>query len=249
MPTIGPNTCIDAEMIASDVILCCGEDPAELLACLRRVCAIEGATPHSYRGFGCLRLPSFTVVWGGIGTGTLEPLLWELLQSNRVRRILLIGTAGVLGPRPEGIGSVYAISEAFLAGTALDESRIEQPLRPVFRDFKNLSQLPTERIVSTDFYYGFAGLGHRPGYPDIVQRAKESFSRTGQRARLVDMEAGQFYFLCHAFRGERGIEYLAIKGAANSVADVDAQVSNSQAILVEAIAVAVRMLGVRQEEK
>jgi hypothetical protein len=144
---------------------------------------------------------------------------------------------------------VYTISEAFLAGTALDESRINQPLRPVFRDYKNLSQVPSETIVSTDFYYGFAGLGQRPGYPEIMQRAKESFSRNGQRAKLVDMEAGQFYFLCDAFRGEREIEYLAIKGAANSLADVNAQVSNSSAILAEAIEVAVRLLGVPRMQK
>jgi hypothetical protein len=249
MSTIGPNTCIDANLIASDVILCCGEDPEELLQSLRRVCEIDGTVPHSYRGFGCLRLASFSVVWGGIGTGALEPLLWELFESGRVRRIVLIGTAGVFEPQPGRIGKVYALSEAFLAGTALDESCIEQPLRPVFRDFQRLAQVPSETIVSTDFYYGFAGLGQRPGYPDIMRRAKESFSRSGQRAKLVDMEAGQFYFFCDAFRGEREIEYLAIKGAANSVAAVDAQVANSAAILVEAIAAAVRLLGASGMQK
>jgi hypothetical protein len=249
MSTIGPNTCIDVNLIASDVILCCGEDAQELLECLRRVCDTGGAVPHSYRGFGCLRLASFSVVWGGIGTGALEPLLWELFQSKRVRRVVLIGTAGLLGPQPGGIGKVYALSEAFLAGTALDESRIEQPLRPVFRDFQRLAQVPSETIVSTDFYYGFAGLGQRPGYPDIMRRAQESFAGRAERARLVDMEAGQFYFFCDVFRGEREIEYLAIKGAANSVADVDVQVSNSAAVLVEAITAAVRLFGAAGMQK
>ena len=67
------------------------------------------------------------------------------------------------------------------------------------------------------------------------------------------MEAGQFYFFCDAFRGafrnDREIEYLAIKGAANSVAEVDAQVSNSAAILVQAIAAAVRLLGTAGTQK
>lgn len=249
MATIGPNTCIDAELLAGDVILCCGEDPQELLGCLRRACDTDGAVPHAYRGYGCLRLKSFSVVWGGIGTGALEPLLWELFQSGRVRRIVLIGTAGVLGEQPGRLGTVYALSEAFLAGTALDERRIEQPLRPRFRDFNNLLEIPSETIVSTDFYYGFSGHGQRPGYPDIMRRARESFAGRAGRAKLVDMEAGQFYFFCDAFRGDRQIEYLAIKGAANSVAEVDSQVSNSAAILVKAIAAAVRLLGAAGMQK
>ncbi len=245
MSIIGPNTAIDSSLIASDIILCCGEDPEELLDCVRRTCGIGNDVPHRYRGFGCLRLSSFSLVWGGIGTGTLEPLLWELLQSNLVRRIVLVGTAGALG-RPEKLGHACVITEAYLAGTALDEARIEQPLRPDFPGFQALVNLPAEAIISTDFYYGFASRDQGPAYPDIMRRAMESYSKHAHRAGLIDMETGQFYFLCNAFGGERNIEYLAIKGPANSVADVGAQLSNSAAVLIEALSAAVGLLEVRR---
>ncbi len=42
---------------------------------------------------------------------------------------------------------MYLLSEAFLAGTALDEDRIAQPLRPVFGGVEAISAVPSAAIV------------------------------------------------------------------------------------------------------
>ncbi len=77
-----------------------------------------------------------------------------------------------------------------------------------------------------------------------MRRAESAFAKTGRRAKLVDMETGQFYFFCDAFRGERPLEYLAVKGAANSQTDVHAQMSNSAAVLLRAVSIAAQLLGI-----
>jgi hypothetical protein len=243
MAKIGPNTGIEAELLANDIILCCGEDPDELVESLFRVAACGGGVRHAYRGFGCLRLDSFSLVWGGIGTGTLEPLLWELVQSKRVDRIVLVGTAGLLRGANLEIGKAYVLSEAFLAGTALDETRIQQPLHPSFSGLERHS-LPGATIVSTDFYYGFTGAARRPGYPPITRHVEAAFAKPASHASLVDMETGQFYFLCHAFRGKRPMEFVAVKGPANPVLDVGAQFANSETVLSNSISAAIKLLGI-----
>ncbi|BDA67642.1 hypothetical protein RIVM261_070280 [Rivularia sp. IAM M-261] len=52
----------------------------------------------------------------GIGTGTLEPLIWEILFNptikSKVNKIILIGTAGKLPLSSKKLGDVYIINQA-----------------------------------------------------------------------------------------------------------------------------------------
>ncbi len=238
MTILGPNTMFTPDMLSEDIVLSCGEDPTELLECLAQATGAGIPSPHRYRGFGCVKLPSMSVVWGGMGTGTLEPFLWEVLKCEKVKRIVLVGTTGLLAPCTEALGNAFLITEAYLAGTALDEEWITQPLRPSFRDLDKAANLPRSSIVSTDFYYGFAGNKQRQGYPPITQRIEKGFQGTARSASLTDMETAQFYFFCSAFREKGTLDYLGIKGPANPVLATDAQVVHSANVLAKAIRLA-----------
>jgi len=154
---------ISPDTLSEDIVLSCGKDPVELLQCVAHATDESVPEVESYRGFGCVRFPAFSVVWDGMGTGTLEPLLWELLQCEKIRRIILVGTSGLLAPSTNFLGRAFLITEAYLAGTALDEERIAQPLRPWFRGIGKVGEWPSTTIVSNHFYYGFAGSDRRPG--------------------------------------------------------------------------------------
>lgn len=241
MTKIGPNTQFDDNLLADDVILSCGEDPSELLHCLREVTNLPAPDTHSYRLFGGARFPAFSLLWSGIGTGCLEPLLWEVLSAGRVRRLVLIGTAGRLRESDLDIGIAYVVARAYLAGTALDEERIQQPLRP---RFALPQEIRTATTVSTDYYYGFSDGCPWEGYPAITRRITEGLRSIPERVDLVDMEVGQFYYLCRAFDRTGRLSYVAVKGPANPVTDVQAQVANSADVLADSLRVAFRMLAI-----
>jgi hypothetical protein len=173
----------------------------------------------------------------------LEPLLWEIIRSERVRRIVLVGTAGSLPEFSGKLGAAYLISQAFLAGTALDEEQIPQPLRPMFGSDICMATIPKATIVSTDFYYGFAGKEKRPEYPPIMQRVENRFAAINGVVDLVDMETAQFYYFCGVFQGSRPMEFVAVKGPANPIINVQVQVEHSKNVLRESLKVAIALLG------
>jgi hypothetical protein len=81
---VRPNTAVKNEVLQENLLLCCGEDTTELLLALPEV-----GPPllyHVYRCYRFWRFDGFTLVWTGIGTGCLEPLMFELF-ANWLRRL------------------------------------------------------------------------------------------------------------------------------------------------------------------
>ena len=69
MNVLGPNTNASLELLQPHCILCCGEDVSHFLHLLPTI-----QMYHEYRGYRFWRLPGFTLVLSGMGTGCVEPL-------------------------------------------------------------------------------------------------------------------------------------------------------------------------------
>ena len=65
------------------------------------------------------------------------------------------------------------------------------------------------------------------------------------KADLVDMEVGQFYALCRLMAQATPIEFLAIKGPANSLSNAQEQITYTPRVLLKALGMAMNILGVR----
>ncbi|HNX05660.1 MAG TPA: hypothetical protein PKI32_09165, partial [Opitutales bacterium] len=104
---------------AGRVILCSGEVESDLLA------AFRGRTGPvldcgRYRCYAFWRYADFTLILAGIGTGSLEPLLWEILRPGIVKKIVLIGTAGAVTAKAPALGTALPISQAWSCGGGID---------------------------------------------------------------------------------------------------------------------------------
>ena len=239
-PAPSPNARLVPGQIRADVILCCGEDKGAFVAALRAAGLSVDAAAPDFRGFTVWTLPALSVVLAPIGTGSVEPILHEMLSTGRVLRIVLVGTAGRLAARPLPLGVGYPIAEAHLAGTGLDREIAEQPLRP---EWSSTLEGPTASIVSSDFYYGFSP-AQRPGdYHHRLPALRRDFERLSPCIDLVDMEVGQFYALCRLIPDRPGLEFLAIKGASNGVENHDEQNDHAPAVLLDCLRKARSALG------
>lgn len=211
-----PNTRLPDSVLRRNIVLCCGEDTGELLAALRSFMPVPPRPSHDFRFFRFWDLGGFTLIGTGIGSGCLEPLLFEIFDTGQVRRAILVGTAGAISLSHFEPGRAYAIDQAYLGGCAVHVPMDRQPLRPRFPSL--LDSLPRASIVSTDYFYGFSkdddprGVGLRRADPSL-QSSVDSLWRAD---RLVDMETGQFYHFCNVL-GPPGLEYLAIKAPSNEV--------------------------------
>ncbi|HZK82920.1 MAG TPA: hypothetical protein VFC46_17690 [Humisphaera sp.] len=238
-PLLGPNTAAPVSILRPDCILCAGEDRGEFLAALDAA-GMTGPAAHSkYRCYEFWNFGDRCAILTGIGTGCLEPALWEILQPGIVRRIVLVGTAGIMpGVRVE-IGQPYVVDRAWPAGTGIDALATDLPLRPRW-NVKAGTLVASS--VSTDFYYGFGPKLITADYPIPPGPLHQLYEmHTRQETQLVEMEVAQFYFFCERF-GDADMRYAAIKAPANSVSDVDEQLSNSPTALVQAVVAAVEML-------
>jgi len=238
-----PNSAVPGDLLHENVILCCGEDCGDLLAAMGQ---ITGAVPrepdHDYRCYRFWQEKDFTLIWSGIGTGCLEPLLFEIFQPGIIRRIILIGTAGSTGKRPITTGEAHLISEAWLGGSAVSLSDEQLPLAPSF-SFPSSLRLPSASIVSSDFYYGFYQ-GEDPvrlRLRDAVPSLRSDVARFYPRVDLVDMECAQFYWLCATVGGD-SLGFAAIKGAANAVVQPGEQSSYGPLVLKNCFAAARELL-------
>jgi hypothetical protein len=100
---LGDNTNATSSHLERQVLLCAGEDSNELMHALPTD-SLEIQLTHEYRCYRFWRCRSrtdknrsFALVWTGIGTGCIEPLLCEVLSENTpVEQIVLVGTAGQL---------------------------------------------------------------------------------------------------------------------------------------------------------
>ncbi|MEY4488847.1 MAG: hypothetical protein RIQ79_1355, partial [Verrucomicrobiota bacterium] len=184
--------------------------------------------------------PAVTVILAPIGTGTLEPLLYELLNTGRVERIVLVGTAGRLGGTRGPLGTAFPIAEATLSGTGLDREVHNQPLKPCWPE---PLAAPTASIVSSDFYYGFSPAARPGDYRHRLPGLRRDFELLSSSVDMVDMEVGQFYALCRLIPEQPGLSFLAIKGASNGVDNHGEQNTHAPSVLFHCLVKAIGTLG------
>lgn len=239
-PEPSPNARIVPGQIRADVILCCGEDKQPFVAALHELGFPADAARPDFRGFTVWTFSSVSVVLAPIGTGSVEPILCELLGTGQVARIVLVGTAGRLSARPLPLGVGFPISEAHLSGTGLDRECAGQTLRP---EWPALPPGPTATIVSSDFYYGFSPAKKPGDYRHRLPALRRDFERLAPIVDLVDMEVAQFYALCRLIPEQPGLHYLAIKGASNGVDNHGEQNTHAPAVLLDCLRQALLALG------
>ncbi len=239
---IRPNTGVPDRYLSSDLILCSGEDARELSKSAQEVVPGEKAAHYHYRCFHFWKYSKFTLALTGIGTGCLEPLIWEMVESGIVRRIILIGTAGYIGTRSDRHGQVYLIHKAYVAGAGIHVRKMTSAIKPEFAGLDKLSIQSLEGIAG-DYYYALAKSSDarilRAQASDPVLAEAMRTVRKGDR--LVDMETPQFYKLCEIF-GDGKLEYAAIRGVANTQGAWDEQTQFAASILTECMRQSIGLL-------
>lgn len=235
---LGPNTAADPALLRPRVILCAGEDAAELARCFPHAFPAPPDTTFEYRCYRFWRFAGTTVVWTGIGTGCLEPLLWELLSPGVVEDILLVGTAGRLPGSRVPLGQPCYVTEVYSGGTALDDELAGRPTRP---RHPLPPDLPAATTVSTDFYYGFSPRALTGDYPAATAALRRAVEAHLHARDLVEMETAQFYYFCERFDRTESLRYLSIKGAANDVTNPAEQLDHSATALLNCIRSAVAL--------
>ena len=237
--TLGPNTNAPADLLARDCILCGGEDRQTLLDAMRVAGLDPGPSRHNYRCYEFWRFGEVLLAWTGIGTGCIEPLLWELFAPGVIERLILVGTAGRLPESPTAVGHAYLVNEAWLAGTGLDGEDLPQPLTPRWPGMERFALAST---VSTDFFYGFGPRLTTGGYPFATGRLRHAYDEAIRRKTgLVEMEVAQFYAFCAAFP-HAPARFVAAKGVANTVEMHGEQVANSRDAIADTLRLARQLL-------
>jgi len=264
VPTsLGPNTNASPSLLHERCIYCAGEDRGELLQALAETgppetqreakeyltSPLAGADQPArhwyYRSYEFWRFPDFLLMLSGIGTGCLEPLLYEVLRPRIVRSIVLVGTAGMMPTGKAVLGEASVVDRAWPAATGIDGEVAELPLAPRWQPSQGER---TASIVSTDFYYGFAPAILEGKYP-ARGRLKALFEEHRQRGTdLVDMEVAQFYFFCRNY-GDDALQYLAVKAAANALGGGEQQMIHTGAALRNCLATAFRLLGLPEQTR
>ena len=195
------------------VILCCGEVEADLLRAFRDH-SEKPVLVQQYRCYKFWKYADFTLILAGIGTGTLEPLLWEILTPGIVRKIVLIGTAGAVGADAPAMGGALPIGEAFSCGTGIDAEVGLEPLCPRW----NLpAGTKTCSIASSDFFYGYSDRVLDGSFRACQGPFKTRYLQIRDRAALIDMEVAGFYYFCPRFDPTGKLEFLAVKGSSNAL--------------------------------
>src|SRR5688500_13860870 len=117
MTTLGPNTCFRMELMRPKLLICSGEDPGEASSVAISLLG-RFESHHRFRAYELWSFEDIAFVVCGMGTGCVEPLLWEVFQSNGIRAVVLAGTAGRFPKSPTRVGGSYLISKAYAAATA-----------------------------------------------------------------------------------------------------------------------------------
>ncbi len=236
-----PNTLVPDSILSHDIVLCCGEDLDELLDVTREIEIGNPQTTHSYRCYRFWKYSDFTLIWTGIGTGCMEPLLCEILDAGNIKRIILIGTAGLLSDESEIMGKACIIHQALPGASALRLRENLLPLEPSF-PLSNEIQNKKRSVVSTDFYYGFSMFPH-PAVEKIKlsnPQLQDDFKNIWKTTDLIDMETAPFYFFCKTLGGEN-LQYIAIRGAANTSQDFTQQTTYSKDVLRQCLTLTFRL--------
>lgn len=241
-----PNTALPLSFFQNNVIVCTGEDPEELKKAIKEVFPGRRPRHHQYRCYQAWSLPNITIVISGIGTGCMEPMMWELLDYEtlgvkRPKRLAMIGTAGMVSD--SGFGQVYVVSGAYPIGCAV---RLDDACLPVKPNFCNLEQLnlPVAEEMSTDRYFTCT-----PAMSDARKVLAKSFDpllvseldKYWRPGRLISMEALQFYHFASVF-GLPDTQYVALRGVANLADQFETQGDYSQQVLTDCLRHAVKLL-------
>lgn len=244
MPSVlGPNTNLSDCFLETNVLLCCGEDSKEFLAALLVDPGREPIRHSAYRCYQFWQFPGLLVGWSGIGTGCLEPLLYELLTPQRVKQIALVGTAGKFAHSNIELTHTHLCDPARCSFTGMDRiigDRIMHPKLPI-KSAQN--HLPRAGILSTDLFYGFSPSVMEDDFPLYHPSLAEAFHEESSRMDLIDMEVGQFYFLCEKYGRNSLDAYFAFKAAANEMGAGDQQLANSQSVLNSSVQAALTLMG------
>jgi Phosphorylase superfamily len=248
-------------MLHEKMVLCCGEDRTELLLALPPTESPRAF--HEYRCYTFWRFESFTLVWSGIGTGCLEPLLYELLvkppnssrqqPQSRIQQIVLIGTAGAISQRSRReIGESYLIDKAYLGGAGVNVPEYDlgffgpdqkvEPLMPRLGKMEG-SSLEKRSIVSSDYYYGFSNDAESHKLRERDGHLRAAVKAAWELVDMVDMETAQFYYFCHTM-GPKSLSFAAVRGIANSAENFPEQLSFSLQALRSALKMAFRLLSI-----
>lgn len=243
-----PNCALPAHFIQPNMVVCTGEDPGELVNAMRAVISAEPEAHHQYRCYQAWKFNGFTVVISGIGTGCIEPLLWELLDHEKLgqgvaKRLVMIGTAGYIAD--SGHGQVFLVDGAYPLGCAVHLSAEYLPLRSSFQGLEGCT-LSRREEMSTDYYYAatpsmddFRKVLAKQRDP-ILTECLENYWRAG---RLISMESLQFYHFCSIY-GQPGTQYVALRGVANLADQFHEQGDYSQNVLTDALKEALALLQV-----
>ena len=241
--SLGPNTNITTALLHDRCILCAGEDRDEFLKALH-ACGIPRPARHvRYRSYEFWHFGQCCAILSGIGTGCLEPLLWEIFQPAIIRQIVLVGTAGTLPGSSIAPGQAHLISHAYAAGTGIDREVARQPLGARWH---GAMIGPVATSVSTDFYYGFGPHGERAPHGGTYLQAdhplRQAYAGHIQRGTpLVEMEVAQFYFFCDKLGGA-GLQFIAVKAASNAVGQETEQLQHTPIALQQTIRCAMGLL-------
>lgn len=243
---IRPNCALPESFFQNDMVVCTGEDPHELVCAMNN--SLPGIVPeyHEYRCYRAWKYPDFTVVISGIGTGCLEPLLYELLDfdalgENVAKRLVMIGTAGYLSD--SGFGKVYLVDGAYTAGCGVALEDKDLPIRPSFAHLGQI-QLPRAEEISTDYYYACTPqtANERKNKAKAMNPAlTTAVEKYWQSGRLISMESAQFYAFASAY-GKPGTQYVALRGVANLADQFETQGEYSLQVLTEAFRQALKIL-------
>jgi hypothetical protein len=240
IPISMPNTKLTNLLLSEKVIICCGEDEEEVKTAFLASHVAEPLHQQEFRSYKIRKYPDFTLILTGMGTGCLEPLLYELLSFSIAKSLVLVGTAGYIPGSAAVRGEIYIIKEAYLAGTGLDREIKDYPLIP---NFHFVGSYKSASIVSTDFYYGFSHQGSKD-YNVKLTYLQRDVTEYVKKIDLVDMEVGQFYALCSLMSDKSSVEYVAVKGPANVLSQHAEQIPNTQVILSKAFRAAFDLLGI-----
>lgn len=201
------------ELDSGRVILCSGEVEEDLLDAFRGK-AGPLLSSGRYRCYAFWRYADFVLILAGIGTGTLEPVLWEILSPGIVRQIILIGTAGAVTARAPALGKALPLSAAWSCGSGIDG---ELGLAPALPRWKLPENTPTATIASSDFFYGYSDRVLDGSFRACQGSFRAKYLALRDRADLIDMEVAPFYYFCPFFDPTGKLEYLAVKGASNGL--------------------------------
>jgi hypothetical protein len=238
---VRPNTGLPAEFMQRDMIICSGEDPGELKEAIASVFGRRRRRVHEYRNYRAWRFtdPPITIILSGIGTGCLEPLLFEILDKSHLgpqvpRRLVMIGTAGYRGAGE--LGQVFLVDGAYTVGCAVALEDQNLPVRPSFARLDRVD-LPRAEELSTDYYYAATEnpKDERKARAQKLNPAlREGLSKYWTKAELISMESAQFYHFASVY-GPDGTEYVALRGVANRADEFETQAGYSRQVLVDAL--------------